>query len=142
MRNAVKEKLSRGELVASEALPAMNAATLVVVQVESAASLTAVDDIVAVEGIDMVLIGSNDLLADLGAAGDYDHPKLAQAYERSMAACRRRGKHLGVGGLASRPDLMAKFVQLGARYVSTGTDLGFLVADCARRARQARDLPL
>jgi len=112
------------------------------VQCESAASLEAAEDIVAVDGVDMVMIGSNDLLADLGLAGQYDHPKLAQAYERVIAACRRRGKHVGVGGLATRPDLVARFVQLGARYVSTGTDLAFLAAECARRARHVRELKL
>ena len=125
---------------AAEALPALNEATLVMVQCESAASLEATEEIVAVDGIDMVMIGSNDLLADLGLAGQYDHPKLAQAYERVITACRRRGKHVGVGGLATRPDLVAKFVQLGARYVSTGTDLAFLAAECARRARQVKEL--
>jgi len=127
---------------AAEALPALNDATLVMVQCESAASLDATEEIVAIDGIDMAMIGSNDLLADLGLAGQYDHPRLAQAYERVIAACRRRGKHVGVGGLATRPDLVARFVQLGARYVSTGTDLAFLAAECARRARQVRELKL
>jgi 4-hydroxy-2-oxoheptanedioate aldolase len=129
-------------LPASEALPALNEATFVAVQFESAASLAAMDEIVALEGIDMVLIGANDLLADLGVPGEYDHPKLHEAYERTIGACRRRGKHVGVGGLASRPDLVAKFVKLGARYVSTGTDLGFLMAECARRVRQLKELRL
>jgi 2-keto-3-deoxy-L-rhamnonate aldolase RhmA len=125
---------------AAEALPAMNQATLVAVQAESAAALEALDEIIAVEGIDMVLIGSNDLLADLGLAGQYDHPSLVQAYERAVAACRRRGRHVGIGGLGTRPDLVEKFVKLGARYVSTGNDLAFLMAECTRRARQVKDL--
>jgi 4-hydroxy-2-oxoheptanedioate aldolase len=127
---------------ASEALPALNDATMVIVQFESAASLAAMEEIVAVDGVDMVMIGSNDLLADLGLAGQYDHPKLHEAYERTIAACRRRGKHVGVGGLGTRPDLVEKFVKLGARYVSTGTDLAFLVAECARRARQVKEVKL
>jgi len=125
---------------AARALPALNAATTVMVQFESAASLAAMDEIVAVEGVDMVMIGSNDLLADLGIAGEYDHPKLADAYQRTIAACARRGKHVGVGGLASRPDLVEKFVKMGARYVSTGTDLGFLMAESQRRAKQVKDI--
>jgi len=127
---------------ASEALPALNEATFVIVQIESAGSLEAAEEIVAVDGIDMVMIGSNDLLADLGLAGQYDHPKLREAYERTIAACRRHGKHVGAGGLGTRPDLVEKFVRLGARYVSTGTDLAFLVAECARRARQVKELKL
>ena len=129
-------------LPAAQALPALNAATMVIVQFESAASLVAMDEIVAVDGVDMVMIGSNDLLADLGFAGDYDHPKLHDAYARTIAACAKRGKHVGVGGLASRADLVEKFVKMGARYVSTGTDLGFLMAEAQRRAKQVRDIKI
>jgi 2-keto-3-deoxy-L-rhamnonate aldolase RhmA len=54
----------------------------------------------------------------------------------------RLSKHVGVGGLASRPKLVAEFVKLGARYVSTGTDLGFLLAEATSRAKQVRDIAL
>src|SRR6185503_1183905 len=129
-------------LPAAQALPALNAATMVIVQLESAASLAAIDEIVAVEGVDMVMIGTNDLMADLGIPGEFDHPKVRDAYERTIAACRKRGKHVGVGGLASRADLVAQYVKMGARYVSTGTDLGFLMAECQRRVKQVRDIEL
>ena len=59
---------------------------------------------------------------------------------RTIAACRKHRKHVGVGGLASRPDLTAEFVKLGARYVSTGTYLGFLMSACLQKAKQVRDL--
>jgi 4-hydroxy-2-oxoheptanedioate aldolase len=125
---------------AAQALPQMNAATLVVVQLESAAGLEAIEEIAAVEGVDMVLIGTNDFLADLGHPGEYDHPKVREAYERALAAFGKRGKHVGVGGLSSRPDLVQRYVGLGARFVSTGTDLGFLLAACTERAKQVRNL--
>ena len=127
---------------AKEALPKMNQATMVIVQLESAAGLAAIEDIVAVEGVDLVLIGTNDFLADLGRPGEYDHPKVREAYERTIAACRKHGKHAGVGGLSSRPDLVQQFVGMGARFVSTGTDLGFLLAACMERAKQVRSLKL
>jgi len=52
------------------------------------------------------------------------------------------GKHVGVGGLASRDDLMTKFVQMGARYVSTGTDLSFLIGACAAKAKFVRGIAI
>ena len=77
---------------------------------ESVASLRAVvEEIAAVEGVDMMLIGTNDLTAEWGIPGQYDDPRVAAAYERTIAACRRHGKHVGVGGLGSRPDLVEKF---------------------------------
>jgi 4-hydroxy-2-oxoheptanedioate aldolase len=83
----------------------------------------------------MLLIGSNDLCAEMGITGQFDHPRLTDAFARAIAAARKVGKHVGVGGLAARDDLMTQFVRMGARYVSTGTDLAFLMGACAQRAR-------
>jgi 4-hydroxy-2-oxoheptanedioate aldolase len=121
---------------AAEADAALNAATLLVVQFESDEAIAKADEIVAVDGVDMVLIGTNDLLADWGLTGQYEHPRVREAYAKTIAACRRHGKHVGVGGLASRPDLAAAYVRMGARYVSTGTDLGFLLAACTAKAKE------
>ena len=126
----------------AEAYAALNEATMVVVQAESAVAVEHADDIAAVDGVDMVLVGLNDLLADWGIPGEYDHPRVREAYERTIAACRARGKHCGVGGLATRPDLVAEFVKMGARYVSTGTDLGFLIGASTARAKAVREIKL
>jgi 2-keto-3-deoxy-L-rhamnonate aldolase RhmA len=127
---------------AAEADAALNAATMLMVQFESEQALAKADEIVAVEGVDMVMIGSNDLLADWGLPGQYEHPRLREAFAATIAACRRRGKHVGVGGLTSRPQLAAEFVRMGARYVSTGTDLGFLLAAATAKAKEVRDIVL
>jgi 4-hydroxy-2-oxoheptanedioate aldolase len=127
---------------AAEALPAMNDAIMVIVQFESAAALAAMEEIVAVPGVDMVMIGTNDLLADLGLPGQYDHPKVDEAYSKTIKTCRAHGKHVGIGGFGSRTDLVEKYLKMGARYVSTGTDLAFLIAECAKRAKQVRDIKL
>jgi 2-keto-3-deoxy-L-rhamnonate aldolase RhmA len=119
---------------------AMNEATMVIVQFESARAVEYAEEIAAVEGVDMVLIGTNDLLAELGLAGQYEHKSVRDAYERTIAACRKHGKHVGVGGLATRPALAAEFVKMGARYVSTGTDLAFLLAESTARAKQVREM--
>ena len=127
---------------AAEAYAAFNDATMVMVQFENAAALAKAEEIVAVEGIDMVMIGTNDLLCDWGIPEQYEHPKVRQAYETTIAACRRHGKHVGVGGLATRPQLVAEYVRMGARYVSTGTDLAFLMGACVAKAKQVRDIAL
>jgi 4-hydroxy-2-oxoheptanedioate aldolase len=119
---------------------ALNNATLLIVQFESEQALSHADEIAAVDGVDLVMIGSNDLLADWGLTGQYEHARLRDAYARTIAACRKHGKHVGVGGLASRPQLAAEFVRMGARYVSTGTDLGFLLAACTAKAKEVRDI--
>jgi 4-hydroxy-2-oxoheptanedioate aldolase len=126
----------------AETNAAMNEATSLVVMMETTAALENVEEIIATEGVDMLLIGSNDLCAEMGIPGQYDHPRLKAAFSRSIDAARKVGKHVGIGGLASRDDLMTQFVQMGARYVSTGTDLSFLLAASAQRARFVRNINL
>jgi 4-hydroxy-2-oxoheptanedioate aldolase len=125
---------------AAEADAALNEATILIVQFESEQALSNADAIAAVDGVDLVMIGSNDLLADWGLAGQYEHSRLRDAYAKTIAACRRHGKHVGVGGLASRSQLAAEFVRMSARYVSTGTDLGFLLAACTAKAKETHEL--
>jgi 2-keto-3-deoxy-L-rhamnonate aldolase RhmA len=125
---------------AAEFNAAMNDTTSVVVMLETVAALDNVEAIIAVDGVDLLLIGSNDLCAEMGIPGRFDHPRLKDAFARSIAAARAAGKHVGVGGLASRDDLMAQFVRMGARYVSTGTDLAFLLGACEQRARLVREM--
>jgi 4-hydroxy-2-oxoheptanedioate aldolase len=127
---------------AAEANAALNDATMVIVQFESAAAVDRADEIAAVDGVDMVLIGVNDLLASLGLAGQFEHAKVREAYARAIAACRRHGKHVGVGGLSTQPKLAAEFVAMGARLVSTGTDIQFLLAAATEKASQVRDMPV
>lgn len=127
---------------ASEAYPVLNQETMVMVQFESVAALENADEIMAVDGVDMVMIGTNDLTADMGIPGDYDHPRVRAAFAHTIAVCKRHGKHAGIGGLSSRPDLVEEFVKMGARYVSTGTDLAFLLAACTGKARQVEGIAL
>lgn len=127
---------------ATETVQAMNDASMVIVQFESQQALDNAEAIAAVDGVDMVLIGLNDYLADIGLAGQYDHPRVRECYGRAIAACRKHGKHCGVGGLASRPDLIAEYVRMGARYVSSGTDISFLLAGASERAKQIKEIKL
>ena len=116
---------------------------MVMVQFEGGEALAAMPTRSSrVDGVDMVMIGSNDLLADFGIPANTSIRSVREAYARTIAACRKHGKHVGVGGLASRPDLAAQFVKMGARYVSTGTDLGFLLAACTAKAKDVHGMAL
>lgn len=125
-----------------ELFEAMNEATLVIAMIESVDALEAVDEIAAVEGVDMLFIGTNDLSSSLGIPGQLDHQFVRAAYAKVMLACTKYGKQLGVGGLASQPKLIEQYIRLGARYVSTGTDLSFLLASASNKVKQIREVCL
>jgi 4-hydroxy-2-oxoheptanedioate aldolase len=126
--------------VASLACPASNEATLVILQIESTEALSRCDEIVAVEGVDMLFVGANDLLSDLRIPEQFDDPRLMAGYERILTASRNAGKFLDAGGLQSRPDLAEKLVNAGASFVSGGTDLAFLLGGATKKADEIRSL--
>ena len=123
---------------AAETMQAMNDATLVVGMIESVQAVENADEIAAVAGLDMLLVGTNDLCNSLGLPGQLDHPSVLQAYEKVAAACQKHGKRLGVGGLNSRPEIARQMIALGASYVSAGSDTGFLMAAATATAKAFR----
>jgi len=125
----------------SEAAVVLNREALVVVMLETATAIENADAIAAVEGVDVLFIGSSDLSFNLGIPGQYSHPKISAAMDAVIAACRKHGKHPGLGGVAD-DDVMADYVKRGMRFVLAGNDLQFLVAGASRRAQFFADIPL
>src|SRR5438105_4693544 len=95
VRNPARERLERGAVPVGELTAALNAATLTVVMVETPAAIANVEEIAAVPGVDVVLVGTNDLAAEMGIPGDFANPRIATAYEKIIAACARHKKFPG-----------------------------------------------
>ncbi|MYW01999.1 aldolase/citrate lyase family protein [Streptomyces sp. SID3343] len=66
--------------------------TLVVVMIEDAAGVEAAEEILAVEGVDAVLVGPADLAVSLGTPGPEGAETVAEATRRVHAAARRHGR--------------------------------------------------
>ena len=124
----------------AETYAAINDATMVVTMLENTQALEKVEEIAAVEGLDMLFVGTSDLTNSMGLVGQPDHPRVRDAFARTIEACRKHGKHVGIGGLAARPDLIAQYLKMGARFISSGTDLAFLLGAASSRAKQLRDI--
>jgi 4-hydroxy-2-oxoheptanedioate aldolase len=121
---------------ADQVIRALDSTSMVVPMIETQAGLDAVDEIAAVDGVDIVLVGANDLSVALGVAGQMDSPQVHEAYLRVIEACRPHRKTVGIGGMGGRPDLIRRYLDLGARYVSTGNDISFLSAAAAQKRGQ------
>ena len=79
-----------------DTLAKSNDETLLMVQIETAAGLEAVDEIAAVDGIDVLWIGQFDLTASLGIPGQFETDAFRDAVERIIAAARATGTHVGM----------------------------------------------
>jgi 2-keto-3-deoxy-L-rhamnonate aldolase RhmA len=106
----------------------LNAATLLVCMIETPEGVANADAIAAMPGVDVLLIGSNDLCTEMGIPGELRHPRLRAAYEALAQACTRHGKVLGVGGIRGDAELQRDLLGLGARFLIAGNDVGYLMA--------------
>jgi 4-hydroxy-2-oxoheptanedioate aldolase len=115
-----------------EAAAALNAANLIVVMLETPRAIENADAIAAVPGIDVLLIGTNDLCAEMGIHGEFGHERVADAYRTMIAASKKHGKFPGMAGIYNEP-LMQRYIEMGARFILSGNDAAFLMASASKR---------
>lgn len=111
----------------------VNDNVLVVVMVESWQAVENADGMAALEGVDSLLIGTNDFCASLGIPGQFGHEKVKEAYDRVGSACRNNGKHMGMGGVYDE-ELARGYIAMGAQLILGGSDLAFLMGAAKARA--------
>lgn len=122
----------------SQAVPALNDAALVVCMIETVEGLNNVEAIAAVKGVDVIHVGSNDLLVNMGKPGKFEDPEIVAAQERCIAAAKAHGKFAGIGGNRD-VERQAAAVRKGCLFVTTQTDIGFLGAAAGAWTKGVRD---
>jgi len=107
----------------AEYMAAANRERFVICQIEDPEPMEQLDDIAAVEGIDMLFFGPGDFSHGLGVPGQYDHPEVVRARRRLAEACRKHGRFAGtVASLATVPALLDE----GFHFLNIGSDVGLL----------------
>ncbi|MDB5367868.1 MAG: 4-hydroxy-2-oxovalerate aldolase [Rhodospirillales bacterium] len=97
---------------------------LIIAMIESPDGVAAIDEIAAVDGIDMLFIGPGDLSATAGHERDYDHPTVRDLIETAETRIKRSGKLLGGAAWPGHgPD--ALFAR-GYNFVSYTSDVALL----------------
>jgi 2-keto-3-deoxy-L-rhamnonate aldolase RhmA len=114
--------------------PTLDAATVVQILLETPLGISNAEAIAAIDGVDMLALGANDLTAELGIAGQYDHPLVREAVATIGKACANHGKLFMLGGIAD-PVLYASLAQLGVcPLIVTGMDTDILYSAVQARA--------
>ena len=95
-------------------MPQANDETILMCQIESRKGVENVEEIIAVEGIDVAFIGPNDMTQDYGILGQFDHPEIVAAFQRIVAAAEANGKWAGAhfGGAAPLKPWLKKGMQI------------------------------
>jgi len=121
----------------AEVAKLINDSMLIVIMLESPEAISNVDSIAAVEGVDVILIGTNDLCMEMGIPGDYNNPKVKEAYSKVIEACKKYGKTPGMGGVYNE-ELMSEYIGMGMKFILSGSDLSFMMQSASQRSNKLR----
>ena len=91
-----------------------------IVQVETAKGMTALQEIVGVDGVDAVFIGPADLSASMGYPGQFAHPEVVKTIEQAFGRCKAIGMPIGLMDL----DVAAakRWIALGSSFTAVAVD--------------------
>ena len=124
-----------------ELLDLFDAQTTVAVMLETPDAIANADAIASVEGIDMVMVGPHDLTAEMGILGQFHDEAFLHAVRTVAKACRAHDTVFGIAGIRD-VELLTEFAALGLRFVSAGTDAGFLSEAAGAHATRLRAIPV
>ncbi len=97
---------------------------LLIIQIEGQAALENLNDILAVDGVDIVFVGPYDLSQSLGVPGEVEHPLVIEKMRQIVQACLDRG--VFVGNFTETIPQAEMWTGLGLRYMSYSVDVGIL----------------
>lgn len=107
-------------------LAGANDETIVLVMIEHIEAVRAIDEIVAVPGLDGIVVGPLDLSASLNLLNQVTHPVVVEAMLSVAARARAAGVPFGSGRASGDPKDIAWWLSLGAQIVAIGSADGFL----------------
>ena len=114
---------------------------LIVVQVETMESVDNVEEIIAVDGIDALFVGPDDMKVRMGIPINtpaLQHKKLIAAMRRTAEAARNAGKCCGC--IAGNADDQRTVLDMGYQFVIAGSDSGFLRSAATQRLESIKVL--
>ncbi len=124
---------------AAEFTARRNEETLVAVQIETHAGLANREEILAVDGIDAVFIGPNDLSLSLGLPGQLDHPQVVQAiediFDSALAANVAPGMH------CFDVEMSMQYLDRGCRFLCFASEVSLFVRGSREALAEMRRHP-
>lgn len=118
---------------AREFMADQNTRTLAIAQIETAEAIRNIDAIATVEGIDVLLIGPNDLSISLGVPGEKMSDIVQEAIGKTEEAAKKYGKFFAMHSAGA---LMDKWESRGMQMVMSDMDIGVLKSGFAAIAKK------
>jgi len=98
---------------------------VVAIMIEKKSAVDQVEEILAVEGVDLIQVGLTDYSISIGRPGAFkDDPEVKDVERQIIEACHRTG--VPIRATIGNADAVKQYLDLGVRHFSMGTDLFIL----------------
>ena len=111
---------------------------VIVVMIEHVDAVKAIDEILAVPGIDAYIIGPYDLSGSMGRPGDLNHPDVQAAIAHVLEAGRRAGKPGGIHVIEPDPQALQQRIAAGFNFLGYALDIRILDSICRTHLHSIR----
>lgn len=111
--------------------------TIVIVQIEGKEGMNNIEEILSVEGIDILFLGPYDISQSLGLTGQTTHPKVIQAMKRIVKIAKEKG--VVIGTFTDTSETMKMWIDTGVQYISYSVDVGIFANSCVTLVNEFRD---
>lgn len=111
---------------------------VIVAMIEHVDAVKAIDEILAVDGIDAYIIGPYDLSGSMGQPGELDHPDVQSAIAQVLEAGQRSGKPGGIHVIEPNQDQLQRRIAAGFNFLGYGLDIRILDSLCRSHMQNIR----
>jgi 4-hydroxy-2-oxoheptanedioate aldolase len=109
---------------------------VIVLALEGTEAIQNVDEIMSVEGIDIIFVGPYDLSQSLGVTGQTDHPLVTEKMVEIIDKCVPKG--IAAGTFVETTEDAKKWRDLGMRYISYSVEVGIFFQACQEIVRKIK----
>ena len=99
---------------------------LLIAMIEHVHAVRNLDEILAVKGLDAILIGPYDLSASMGMTGRFDSPEFVSVIDEILDKCKRHRMPCGVHVVDPDPGMLKKRIDEGYLFIAYSIDAVFL----------------
>lgn len=123
---------------AKEYMQKANDETIIIAQIESPEGVENIDNIAAVPGVDVALIGPNDLSQSMGMLQQFYEPVFIDAIQKVVDTSKKHGIYAGIH--SSGMEYVKYWAEKGMQFLMWNSDIGMMMSSAKKGVEQFKSI--
>ncbi|MCL2344208.1 MAG: aldolase/citrate lyase family protein [Firmicutes bacterium] len=128
-----------GTLPNDEYLATVDSSLLKIMQIEHVDAVNNLEEILAVDGVDTIVVGTNDLSGSIGLLGQTRHPEVLALLDEIAVKCKKAGVPFGIS-MGFDKQNVADWIRRGVSWMGVGNDVSYIAQAGTETIRIVKEL--